>query len=884
MLSIAKMSSDGDAGSYDAGSYWLNLAREDYYLAGGEPPGRWIGQGAEALGLTMAGGQVVAEDLRAVLQGLDPDSRSALVQGAGPDHRPGWDFCFSAPKSVSVVWSQAPEDLRRALQAAQAKAVASALEHLERNAALSRRGHGGQEQERPAGIIAATFEHGTSREQDPQLHTHCLIANLAPRQDGSWGSLEPCEMYRHKMAAGAIYRAELATQVQTLGFQVERDGDSFAVAGVPAEICAAFSQRREQIEDALEEAGLGSARAAEVAALDTRRAKEARPRAELFEEWQTRARDLGWTPEILEAAQAATAEPRQMPTTAELLAALTAQVSTVRAADVYRLLAVEGQGILDAAGIQQAVDEFLQHPDLIHLQAANGETRYTSREMLDLERGLAADAQARRGETRHQVTPAAMAAARAARTLTREQDRALTHIMGPDGVTCVQGMAGAGKSYMLGAARAAWEAGGYHVRGATLAGKAAAGLEEGSGIKSQTIHSLLQGLEAPASPGAVPLLDSRTVLVVDEAGMVGSRQMATLLERARETGAKVVLVGDARQLQPIDAGGAFRALAARLGAVEMDEIRRQREGWAVQAVRDFADGRAAEGLAAYAERGLLHIEENRTAAIQSMAGAYCEGVTRDGFEKHIMLAGTRAEVAALNRAARAELKAQGRLGAVEIEAETTSGRLRLAEGERILFTRNNRKFAVSNGTLGTIKTITGAPGAHSLLVRLDSGAETRVPLADYQALAHGYAVTTHKAQGVTVDHAHVLAGGSMASRELSYVQMSRHRKTAQIYVERQDAEREVIQCLGKDKTLHSNILDTIKQMSALRQKDTSLDYCIKEQTPNKNKKVHCADQKYMVQESQVYKYGPLLDAPQRPDGRPVLGPEQGMDQEMEMTP
>ncbi len=464
MLSIAKMSSDGDAGSYDAGSYWLNLAREDYYLAGGEPPGRWIGQGAEALGLTMAGGQVVAEDLRAVLQGLDPDSRSALVQGAGPDHRPGWDFCFSAPKSVSVVWSQAPEDLRRALQAAQAKAVASALEHLERNAALSRRGHGGQEQERPAGIIAATFEHGTSREQDPQLHTHCLIANLAPRQDGSWGSLEPCEMYRHKMAAGAIYRAELATQVQTLGFQVERDGDSFAVAGVPAEICAAFSQRREQIEDALEEAGLDSARAAEVAALDTRRAKEARPRAELFEEWQTRARDLGWTPEILEAAQAATAEPRQMPTAAELLAALTAQASTVRAADVYRLLAVEGQGILDAAGIQQAVDEFLQHPDLIHLQAANGETRYTSREMLDLERGLAADAQARRGEARHQVTPAAMAAARAARTLTREQDRALTHIMGPDGVTCVQGMAGAGKSYMLGAARAAWEAGGYRVR------------------------------------------------------------------------------------------------------------------------------------------------------------------------------------------------------------------------------------------------------------------------------------------------------------------------------------------------------------------------------------------------------------------------------------
>ncbi len=873
MLSIAKMSS-GDG----AGSYWLSLAREDYYLAGGEPPGRWAGQGAAALGLTMAGSQVVAEDLRAVLQGLDPDSGSELVQGAGPDHRPGWDFCFSAPKSVSVVWSQAPEDLRRAIQEAQAKAVAAALEHLERNAALSRRGHGGQEQERPAGLLAAAFEHGTSREQDPQLHTHCLIANLAPRQDGSWGSLEPREMYRHKMAAGAIYRAELAAQVQALGFQVERDAESFAITGVSTEICAAFSRRREQIEEALQEAGRDSAKAAEVAALDTRRAKEARSRAELFEEWQTRARDLGWTPETLEAAQAAKAEPRQMPTTAELLAALTAHASTVSAADVYRLLAVEAQGILNAAGIQQAVDEFLQHPDLIHLQAANGETRYTSREMLNLERGLAAGALARRGEGRHQVTPAALAAARASRTLSPEQDAALAHVLGPDGVTCVQGMAGAGKSYMLGAAREAWEAGGYRVLGAALAGKAAAGMEEGSGIKSQTIHSLLQSLEAPASPGAPPLLDSRTVLVVDEAGMVGSRQMATLLESAQAAGAKVVLVGDARQLQPIDAGGAFRVLTERLGAVEMGDIKRQRDGWAVQAVRDFADGRAAEGLAAYAERGLLHIEADRASAVMAMATAYSKGVARDGFEKHIMLAGTRAEVGALNRATRAQLREQGRLGAVEIEAETTSGRLRLAEGERILFTRNNRKFAVSNGTLGTIKTITGMPGAHALLVRLDSGAETRVPLADYQALAHGYAVTTHKAQGVTVDYAHVLAGGSMASRELAYVQMSRHRETAHVYVERQIVEREVIQFSSDEELLQSNLLDVLKNMSASKQKDTSLDYYIKEQSPVENEKVHCTNQKNALDAGKSPgKYGPILDVQQRPDG-------QGMDWEMEMTP
>jgi hypothetical protein len=230
------------------------------------------------------------------------------------------------------------------------------------------------------------------------------------------------------------------------------------------------------------------------------------------------------------------------------------------------------------------------------------------------------------------------------------------------------------------------------------------------------------------------------------------------------------------------------------------------------------------------------------------------------------------------RGPRAELKAQRRLGAVEIAAETTSGRLRLAEGERILFTRNNRHLGVSNGTLGTIKTITGAPGAHSLLVRLDSGAETRVPLADYQALAHGYAVTTHKAQGVTVDHAHVLAGGSMASRELAYVQMSRHRETAHVYVERQIAEREAMQLSTDEKVLQHDLLDIFKNMSASRQKDTSLDYYIKEQAPLENEKVHCTDQKNVSStEKTPGKRGPHLDVPQRPDG-------QGMDWEMEMTP
>jgi conjugative relaxase-like TrwC/TraI family protein len=216
MLSISPMSGAGQ------GDYYVELAREDYYLEGGEPPGQWLGEGARELGLD---GEVQKQELRNVLRGYSPGGETQLVQNAGADNRQsGWDLTFSAPKSVSVAWSQSEGEMRKAFQEAHHKAVTKALSYVEDEAGFTRRGQGGVERE-PAKLTVATFEHGTSRAQDPALHTHALIVNVGVREDGSTGSIESKPIYQQKMAAGAVYRAELAHQIENdsrLGLIAER--------------------------------------------------------------------------------------------------------------------------------------------------------------------------------------------------------------------------------------------------------------------------------------------------------------------------------------------------------------------------------------------------------------------------------------------------------------------------------------------------------------------------------------------------------------------------------------------------------------------------------------------------------------------------------------
>jgi len=479
------------------------------------------------------------------------------------------------------------------------------------------------------------------------------------------------------------------------------------------------------------------------------------------------------------------------------LEAITHGQATFTKRDVGRWLNTK---TADAGQFKECLDRVMSSERLVELGKDRfGRDRYTTDEMILVEKGLLKDARELADRSGHQVEDRFIAQAEKVRTLDPEQDLALRHITRESGdIALVEGYAGAGKSYMLGAAREAWEASGYRVRGAALAGKAAEGLEASSGIASRSIHSLEYAWKRGKDE-----LGRGDILVIDEAGMVGSRQMGRVLERAKRAGAKVVLVGDTEQLQAIEAGAPMRRIGQEVGQVSMGEIRRQREDWQKEATRNFAAGKTTEALGAYQERGHIHVHESQEDAIQAIVQAWDEQRRERPRETQIMLAYRRDEVRELNRQAKQIRRDAGELGR-DFSVQTERGPREFAAGDRVYFMRNDRNLGVKNGTLGTVE-IMKKDGA---VIRLDpqpSKSEGRwdartpgavkntvgsghkrvsVDFGQYSHLDHGYAATVHKSQGVTVDRAHVLAG-ELFDRHSAYVGMSRHRERVDLHWSRE---------------------------------------------------------------------------------------------------
>jgi Ti-type conjugative transfer relaxase TraA len=420
-------------------------------------------------------------------------------------------------------------------------------------------------------------------------------------------------------------------------------------------------------------------------------------------------------------------------------------------------------------------------PELIALgKDGLGEERFTSRDMIETEQRLERAAERMAGRSGHGLPAAALDRAIAATgsgglVLGREQQAALAHVTERSDLAMVVGYAGTGKSAMLGIARDGWEQAGYRVQGLALSGIAAENLESGSGIASRTIASLEhqwgQGRE---------LLSANDVLVIDEAGMIGSRQMERVVSEAEKHGAKIVLVGDTEQLQAIEAGAAFRSLAERHGAVEITEIRRQREDWQRNATRQLATGRTSEAIGAYAGNDMVHQAESREDARGELIECWDRERKAAPTDSRIILTHTNDEVRALNDAARERMRAGGELGE-DIAIQAERGERNFGEGDRIMFLRNERSIGVKNGSLGTIQSVTSA----RMVVTLDDGRALAFDTKDYAAVDHGYAATIHKAQGMTVDRTHVLATPGL-DRHGFYVALSRHRDGVQLHYGRDD--------------------------------------------------------------------------------------------------
>lgn len=472
----------------------------------------------------------------------------------------------------------------------------------------------------------------------------------------------------------------------------------------------------------------------------------------------------------------------------------------------------------DAQTFQNAFAAVMASPALVELQAERidaetgevSKARYSTRDMIDLELRMARSAERLHQAQSHGVDPRHVeramerqdnalrrssggpsAASDPSAGLSDEQRHAIEHITGPECIAAVVGFAGAGKSTMLAAARKAWEAQGYQVHGAALSGKAAEGLEESSGIESRTLASWSYSWDHGRD-----LIGRSDVFVIDEAGMVGSRQLARSIGEVEERGAKIVLVGDHEQLQAIGAGAPFRAIAEQIGHVELSNIRRQRHDWQRQASVAFATHKTAEGLAAYRDHGAIHFADSREEAMAQIVRDYLADSEKRADGTRVAMAHRRADVRTLNAAIRSELQNRQRLerspglgddvdrgdgeDVGERVFQTNNGKRAFAAGDRIIFLENNRDLGVKNGMLGTVEHV--EPG--KIIARLDGrGSDSVSILTDsYQAIDHGYATTIHKNQGATVERAFVLASSTM-DRHLTYVAMTRHRDGVQLYAD-----------------------------------------------------------------------------------------------------
>lgn len=379
--------------------------------------------------------------------------------------------------------------------------------------------------------------------------------------------------------------------------------------------------------------------------------------------------------------------------------------------------------------------------------------------------------------------------------LSAEQQEAVRYLSRDRAIAVVVGFAGAGKSTMLEAARRAWEAEGRRVIGGALAGKATAELQKSSGIVGRTLASWEFAWNNDRE-----VLQKGDVLVVDEAGMVSSKQLARIIARVEKAGAKIVLVGDGEQLQPIEAGAAFRAISERVGFMELEGIRRQTEAWAQEASRDFARGRVARALDAYQDRGHIKWSATRDDAHLALVADWLAAGGVEGGSS-LALAHSNADVFMLNGLIREARKSRGELTDA-IEFQTSRGLREFARGDRLLLLKNDRD--VKNGMLGTVTAVK----PEVLTVKLDIGRTIEVRPSEYDTFDHGYAATVHKSQGATVDRTFVLGSWGM-DRHLAYVAMSRHRESATLYANHKDFED------------HSVLIERMAQSGA---KETTLDY------------------------------------------------------------
>jgi conjugative relaxase-like TrwC/TraI family protein len=875
--------------------YWLDQIakdREAYYSGKGESPGRFVGDVAEASGLS---GEATPEQVRALARGLDPatgqqrckplwraDPRSKLsaapllaalkqraaeqgveqldglarskalagdVRSVQTACRPGasgrvkvetverlcrkvlgvdphqlygehfdrawqhrgkrvdgrvamFDHCFNSPKSVSLLAAGGGERIRREVAAARAEALAVPIAYLQRHGIGVRRDHNGTDRHRAVGgLLGIAFEHRISRAGDPHTHTHVLVQNATLGPDGRWTALDSDRLYAHLMAADHLYlAAERAALTQRLGVRwgpVDARSGAAEIVGLDDRaLIERFSKRSEQIDHWLAEHGLSGIKASSAAAVATRAPKDhAESEQSVYARWQRELAERGVGErefsQVCQGGRGRFVREHEVRQVLDELAGpqgLTAQASTFTRADVVDVLAkrlpvaVSAEVALTQA--ERVADRFLGERSVrVGRDRRLDADRYSTPQLLEVERQLVASAVERRDERCAQVRPEVVRSVLDRHPTAGADQAAMVQDVcrSGSGVVLVVGRAGSGKTWTLGLAREAFQLDGYRVLGCAPTGIATVGLGEEGFSEIRTVDRLLWDLDRKQAE-----LDARTVLVADEAAMLGTRKLAPLLEHAERVGAKVVLVGDDRQFASIQAGGGFRALRLRLGASELTENRRQVQAWEQRAIEGVRAGRVEEAICAYAEHDRVQAFDTRDDRDRAVLNDWWQA--HQAGQQPVIYAHRRAQVDQLNQTCQRLRAEHGQLGTEQLAV----GDLQLAVGDQVVLGANAlERLGVANGTSAEI---TGLDTRRrTLTVRtLDDEQPTTVTLPRWyldgevrpgqsRRVDLAYARTDMRSQGRTEQRA-LLALDGKEDMQGFYVQVSRSIERTDLYL------------------------------------------------------------------------------------------------------
>lgn len=856
MLSINKVSTDDYYSDQDDPAGSTGRGYEAYVAAGlGEAAkavGHVFGRRPSAAGNRLDLSSFMRCDLRPqdclsqLLTGRDPVTGEVaanlkrLKKGEAPCPPGGYDIQASLPKSVSI-YAELGDVVRPGLKAQivdiHRRAMIAGLSHAMDLGLIATRRDG---RHVPVAQCAMVFfAHDTSRADDMQLHHHGVLAKTALAADGKVVQIDNFLLMRHKGAIAALIRAEEVKLLHAeLGLVVEQDRRGYRLAGVPPELENTFAKRREAITHELAKSGKTSGKnraAAQRAAYETRQTKSHVAANNLRGHWTSEAAEVGWSPEALahavEAATQTISADRTDAGPAALLAArqavtdLAANATTFTKADFFKSVfeAVQCHGIGADAALSLAHD-LVQEGDVLPVSSRRHEPIFTDRTTFEAEQRVIRSAEKlmARAPVFLRTMKDALAKTAWKAGATEEQAIAFATILTGSGLTLLQGAAGTGKTYLTRMVRSALVKKGYQVLGTAPSHKATGGLQADAGFDKEDCRVLAK-LLIDIDTGKLSL-DDRTVILVDEAGMIGTSDVDRLLAACAETGARVLLQGDAAQYRPVAAGAPFAMLQRLQSPARLEKIARQKGrtdvdgAWMRAASIDLSQGQTLRALEAYDRMGRITWEPDRQTAVENAVSAYMKHRIEHPDETRAMTIQWNQDAEAVAKEMRTRLKAEGLIGEAEILIDAlprgksmVASPLPLSIGDDLIIgeTIKGPGWRLNNADVVRVVEIESS-SAKDLVILFEKLGQGEPPQRIRASLSqlvgwrdegepsvprlqHAYAVTGHAAQGITVD-AHFDLALRPRGQEGTYVCATRHRRDFRMFVDvgRLEDDRQVV--------------------------------------------------------------------------------------------